>query len=84
MSQRVPIRTGGSSSHPAAQGRRARIAGAGDILVAAPASVDREGRLTVQPCRAVPDLDPSATQEQVVAQHNALLAALRDGGLISR
>lgn len=84
MSQRIPIRTGGSSSHPAAQGRRARVAGASDLRLAAPVEVDRDGRLGVKPCKAVPDLDLSATQEQVVTQHNALLAALRDGGLISR
>jgi hypothetical protein len=84
VKKRIPLRTGGSSSHPAAQGRRARVANSSDIRVAAPASVDREGRLTVKPCRAVSDLDPTATSDQIIAGFNALLASLRDGGLISR
>lgn len=84
MSQRIPIRTGGSSSHPAAQGRRARVAGASDLRLAAPVEVDRDGRLGVKPCRAVPDLASNASPSEVIDRFNALLGSLRDGGQLAR
>ena len=84
MSQRGPIRTGGSSSHSAAQGRRARVAGASDLRLAAPVKVDSHGRVTLKPCSSVPDLATDAPLSQVVGQFNALLRSLRDNGQLER
>ena len=84
MTQRVPIRTGGTSTHPAAAARRGRVAGSGDLMLAEPIRVDREGRITVRPSKPITDLESGASLEEVITRFNQLLVHLRAAGFIER
>ena len=84
MSQRLPIRSGGTSAHSAAEGRRSRVSGASDLLLSSPVRADSAGRLTIKPSLAVADLADGSTDEEIIAKINELMGSLRENGLVTR